>query len=328
MSIENVDDFLEHFGVKGMRWGVRNSLGSTNSSPKLSKVTDSRGNRLTKDDAKWNKKVANVRKGMSAYNKTADKMNAVVIPKINNDPKYKDVDFTNPKNSKIQEKYHAEYKAAFEKEFNKNLKAVYGNSPSGKYKVRLSGDNEPGLWTVDYNEIKHSSDNFSFAIKVKTNQLGHIVSFDVEDDELIQASIDHNFLSHFGIKGMRWGVRRENPSGGLPTPVTVSTKPNSSKIQTKGGANHPASDEAKRSASIHQKLKKSGVNSLSNKEMQELVTRLNLEQQLSKLTTPQKSQFQRNVEQTLNQTMSKAMSQIANQAMTRLMDQAMKKYKK
>ena len=40
--------FLEHFGVKGMRWGVRNSVGSAPSKPKMSKVSDDRGNLLTK----------------------------------------------------------------------------------------------------------------------------------------------------------------------------------------------------------------------------------------------------------------------------------------
>lgn len=131
-------------------------------------------------------------------------------------------------------------------------------------------------------------------------------------------------LSHFGIKGMRWGVRRESTSTSKePTPVSVVTKSGSSKITTKGGERLPASEDAKKAAVAYQKLKKSGVSSLDTREMQVLVTRLNLEQQLSKLTEPQKSKFQKSAENAMNQAMGKAMSQLANQGVNLLMKQAM-----
>ena len=140
------------------------------------------------------------------------------------------------------------------------------------------------------------------------------------------------FLEHFGIKGMRWGVRRESPSTPsvpkTPTPVTVITKPNTSKIATRGGERQPASDDAKRTASVHQKLRKSGVNSLSNREMQDLVTRLNLEQQLTRLTEPQKSQYQQMMKKTMNKALSKGLSKVADQAVQLLMKQAMDNLKK
>lgn len=138
-------------------------------------------------------------------------------------------------------------------------------------------------------------------------------------------------LTHFGVKGQRWGVRRESTTPSTSkesTPVTVTTKPNSSKISTKGGERQTASEDAKRAAMARQKLKKSGANSLNNKEMQDLVTRMNLEQQLTKLTEPQKSQYQKMANNALNQAMSKSMSKIADKAITLLLDQAMNQLKK
>ncbi len=64
-----------------------------------------------------------------------------------------------------------------------------------------------------------------------------------------------SILAHFGIKGMRWGVRSKNSES--------------------GSSDH---ESAKAAAA---KIKKGGTKSLSNRELQELVTRLNLERQYS-----------------------------------------------
>ena len=69
----------------------------------------------------------------------------------------------------------------------------------------------------------------------------------------------NNYLEHHGIKGMKWGIRKNRSSG-----VKKSKTP-------KGYDNW--SPEAKRTYS----LKKKAMNQMSNAELQELTNRQNLE---------------------------------------------------
>lgn len=85
-------------------------------------------------------------------------------------------------------------------------------------------------------------------------------------------------LAHFGVKGMKWGVRRNR----RPVKVTVATKPGG-KIKTKGGRNQPASKDAIAAAKLKQRAKKSRASSLSNQEMQALIRRMQLEKQYKDL---------------------------------------------
>lgn len=75
------------------------------------------------------------------------------------------------------------------------------------------------------------------------------------------------YLEHFGVKGMKWGVRRASTSASKP----------------------PASEDATRAAMAKTKLKAGGTKALSTKELQDLVTRMNLEQQFARLQPPSKT---------------------------------------
>ena len=72
-------------------------------------------------------------------------------------------------------------------------------------------------------------------------------------------------LYHFGVKGMRWGVRKARSSGS----GTKSYKPS----RDYNAANR-----------LRQKAKQSGAKSLTNKEMKILNTRLGLEKKYNELT--------------------------------------------
>lgn len=77
-------------------------------------------------------------------------------------------------------------------------------------------------------------------------------------------------LSHYGIKGMKWGVRR--------TPAQLDAA---------------SSQDSKKVRASRAKLKSEGSRALSNQELQEVVTRMNLEQQYRNLSSKEPSRLSR-----------------------------------
>jgi hypothetical protein len=83
---------------------------------------------------------------------------------------------------------------------------------------------------------------------------------------------EEDFLEHFGVKGMHWGVRRDSSGGGS------------------GGSSHPLSADAARAHASAATARKHGTDALSNQDLQHLVTRIGLERQHGQLNQRQTSQ--------------------------------------
>lgn len=102
-------------------------------------------------------------------------------------------------------------------------------------------------------------------------------TFDLKREEYMEADVAwsdtdpdnvDDILSHYGIKGMRWGVRKSEHEGGTRAkraPVPVSA------------------DKARAQEHAAKIGKKGDTSALSNQELQQLVQRMNLEQQYSRL---------------------------------------------
>lgn len=122
------------------------------------------------------------------------------------------------------------------------------------------------------------------------------------------ADIGREALEHFGVKGMHWGVRREQmrttsearragkeavrremrvAAPIRATPTIGRSSFTKSSVKTVGGEDHPPHEDAVKVAVAKQKMKKSGVVALSNSELQTMATRMQLESQVHSLVNKQ-----------------------------------------
>lgn len=84
------------------------------------------------------------------------------------------------------------------------------------------------------------------------------------DGLAMMAENGKQFIAHYGVKGMHWGIRRGRSGAGKPA---------------KPGSGHAPSEDAMTVKTLKDKGKNSGRDALTNRELQTLVTRWNLERQ-------------------------------------------------
>lgn len=82
-----------------------------------------------------------------------------------------------------------------------------------------------------------------------------------------------NYLMHYGVKGMKWGVRHDRPSS---EERRARRKRRASIIRNYTGT---------RSSDAFKVARRQDINSMSNQELQQHITRLNLERQYRSLTS-------------------------------------------
>ena len=83
-------------------------------------------------------------------------------------------------------------------------------------------------------------------------------------------------LYHYGVPGMKWGVRRDRRSKGFKRTVSKKAKAAKIRFQNTTGS---------RSSNALKAYRKKDINKMSNKELQTAINRMNLERQYRNLTS-------------------------------------------
>jgi hypothetical protein len=95
-----------------------------------------------------------------------------------------------------------------------------------------------------------------------------------ESADTDRTDLVRDVLAHHGIKGMKWGSRKSPSSSGSSSKTSAPV------------SNDHATAEAHKST-----IKTHGTKALSNDDLQQLITRMNLEQQHRNLTNQKPSKF-------------------------------------
>ena len=119
----------------------------------------------------------------------------------------------------------------------------------------------PGITWINFDRVAIWTDDYAGP----TFRLDDNNSWEFGHTAFSGAQAMGTVLEHFGVKGMRWGVKK-------------------SESHSSGGG----SEDHNNATAAAGKAKKGGVKSLSNKELQDMITRMNLEQQYVRLAPPSK----------------------------------------
>ena len=228
MTTDQVNTFLEHFGVKGMKWGVRRKRNA--------------------ETKAWRKEAKSGETASKVYNE-AVRTFSPTLKKLNKDPAFA--------NMATNRSTRRQYDAVVTSLFNEHLvqaSSLTMNSAGDRAIVYQMAPDGRHLQAIETRRVAEHADFSPPVIKLTRDKDGFIIDVTVVESSMAQGALNvgEEFLEHFGVKGMKWGVRRSGKSKG-----------SSSKSQS-----NPIKD-------------------LDDKELQRLVTRMNLEQQYSRLTATQ-----------------------------------------
>lgn len=199
------DDYLAHFGVKGMKWGVRNAV-----------KTSGLDRKSRRQEMKYAKRMGSIDSQISVYNSAVDKLNGD-IDALNKKYKGKHVNMDSPNRNKTTDAYVKEYETMFKKRMTQAANAA-GKSPNGTLKLAYTGNSTVGFEVVPssakHDDIEEPDQPMFFEFELSDDGLIARVKPPVPapDDLTHDDFEDSEYLAHFGVKGMKWGVVKKQPA--------------------------------------------------------------------------------------------------------------------
>lgn len=316
----DVDAFLEHHGVKGMKWGVRKDRGHEGQRAKTKKIA--------KLDAKFEKNsTREIRKIITVAQAVTIRGD---LPRINNKSEYRSLSSAKP-SDKLWAKYDNEVRLAFGKNLNIAAKDS-GSNASGTRNFKVVSKSEDGMdvWDVVVGDVKHAEDNFR--VEVVRDASGFITSFSMVAP--IGSPDDEEALEHHGVKGMKWGVRRDRSELRRANAGKADATTQKKSSQDSGGAKPDKGDEDGSQAATSQapagKNSLSGrrgtkidITSLSDNELRDLVNRINTEKTYAKLTAKEVSSGKKFVKDLTTNVATTQATRVANRVVGNAVDRAL-----
>ena len=331
---EVVPSEIKHYGVKGMKWGVRRKTFSGKAAARTTLA------RSTLKSATWAARASGQPMGQSevyhqVYRGAASKIRQGTRA-LNRDPKYKNANFR--KDSSLRKQYYDDYSKMVVQQLNASA-TRNGRSPDGRLQMKFSFDANTELSpkasitrveTLGARSQSRKEANTSIKgmkadtkaarqevreAKKASKELSHDASspdettlfnvtlsidetghiVDMELDGVEHSNLrDEDYIEHYGVPGQRWGFRKATTRGGTP--------PSKRKRKADEG-------EDKKEAEAP---KKKSAKDLTDAELREAINRVQLEKQYNQLTTPQKA------ESVVSSVLKTAGKQVATQVITQV----------
>lgn len=264
LSEQKVNDYLTHYGVKGMRWGHHKKKEEPTSTLIYTKKKESdtkiepMSEEVRQQVERRKKKQAESRSSGTSIG-SDKKPSATTSPKEEKPAQTKTSEQIKEEQQKYEERWLKSQIFAAEE---KTRKLADSKELSDQVRERISKQYQDGYYISNVN-LETNTVSFAKGLPVKKLKKEPFSTMEMEAikrvyDSLSQSAFDGElYLSHYGIEGQKWGVRN-----GPPYP-----------LDSKGG----------KSGKVTINIK-----NLSDEDLNRIINRIKMEKQLKELTSSEK----------------------------------------